>query len=95
LPKQLPPTLVSTFFSVAETPLSATLHSFTLHHRRNNSIQHLFHLFLLLKHHLPATFHHSFTMLKHHRSALFEFSSDTETPVINSSSSTAIASILL
>jgi hypothetical protein len=26
LPKQLRPTLVSTFFSVAETPLSATLH---------------------------------------------------------------------
>jgi hypothetical protein len=73
LPKQLHPALVSTFFSVAETPLSVTLHFLTLHHRQNNLFQQLFRLFPLLKHHLPTTLHHSFTMLKHHRLALFDF----------------------
>jgi hypothetical protein len=60
--------------SVAETPYQQPFIFFlTLHHRRNNSVQQLFRLFLLLKHHLPATLHHSFTMLKHHRSAPFDF----------------------
>jgi hypothetical protein len=63
----------------AETPLFSIFHLLPphhfshLHHCRNNSVQQLFRLSLLLKHHLPATLHHSFTMLKHHRSAPFDF----------------------
>jgi hypothetical protein len=45
------------------------------------------HSSMLLKHHFPATFRHSSSMLKHPPSALSKFFSDTETPVLSSSSS--------
>jgi hypothetical protein len=91
--KQLRPAIVSPF-SNAETPLFSTFsslprtllvhHFLTLHHLRNNSVQQLFRLFSLLKHHCQQPFiFFSITMLKHHCSARLTFFHDAETPLFS------------
>jgi hypothetical protein len=89
LPKQFRPAIVSPFL-LLKHPFSATLY---LCHPPSSTKQFrpaIVSPLLLLKHELPATRHHLFMMLKHHCSAPFDFSSDTETPVVSSSSSIVV-----